>query len=285
MNPFTDFLEAQATAYSHGVISEQNFLSTCLLELKNKKQDKACRMAISTLKTKPRWAAPYLVLGRFSEMCFEDDEAIDYYKKALVACPDCITTYDLLADLLRRNTDYKGCLEIVTKGLLKLGKQNSGSFKVARVALLSRRTEALRATKHYVQAIEARKQSINLYPESGELLMDLAEMYNEVGYYQKTIDIVDGYLKKHPNDTTGSYYRGFAFAQLGQSQRAIADLSRFIERNRSTIAFKSEDRKARLLRAQLYEKIGKTALAKADLAFLEKEQKDAYDDTVFRSTK
>ncbi len=120
----------QAVAYSHGIRNEQIFLSTCLLELKSKEQEKVRSMALSALKAKPLLAAPNLVLWRLSEMCFDDDEAINYYKKVLNACPDCIITYDLLAERLRRNTSCHGCLEIVTKGPLKLSGQNSSSPKL-----------------------------------------------------------------------------------------------------------------------------------------------------------
>ena len=88
-------------------------------------------MALSTAKTRPNWAAPYLALGYLAKICFEDDEAITYLKKAISTAPECITGYAELAEALRKNTDFQGCLEIVAKGLAKLGKlyNEAGSYK------------------------------------------------------------------------------------------------------------------------------------------------------------
>ncbi len=163
-----------------------------------------------------------------------------------------------------------------------IGDTKDDEMRLTKSDLYFCKASDLTALKRFDQAVSSMEQH---YQCTGDYSLGgsrLAEAYINAKQYQNVVKFCTARLKVTPVLLDHYFWRGLAYKALGQDKLAIADLSKFIQRNNSTIAVNSKDRTARTARAELYEKTGQTQLAKADRSFLQKEQIDAYNDTIFR---
>lgn len=261
--------------------AENQFYFACHLLIAYHEIDKATKFARKAIVDHPTWCAPYLILGNIAELSFEDQPATEFYKKAIEAAPNCLHGYYCLADHLRRCTNYQGSLQAIQKGLALVGPNPTDDIRHIACNLYTVQSMNYSALKQYKSAVKSLEASDGLYPGLNTRRTNLADALLDDKQYSKVIDLSSKVLKQQPQFLEFYNLRALAYAATNQNQEAIADLNKFIARHHSTISIVSEDRKARTLRASLYEKIGNLKLAKIDRDFLNKEQLDAYKDTTF----
>lgn len=261
--------------------TENQFYFACHLLIAYNEIDKASKFARKAIVDHPTWCAPNLILGNIAELSFEDQPATEFYKKAIEAAPNCIQGYSCLADHLRRCTDYQGSLQAIQKGLALVGPNQTDDIRHIACNLYTVQSMNYSALKQFKNAVKSLEATDVLYPGLNTRRTNLTEALIADKQYSKAIDLSSKVLKQQPQFLEFYHLRALAYAATNQNREAIADLNKFIARHHSTIARESEDRKARALRASLYEKTGNLKSAKTDRDFLAKEQLDAYKDTTF----
>lgn len=240
------------------------------------------KMAQSAIKEHPHWCAPYILIGRIAKDQYEDDLAMANFKKGAQVAPLCTLPLKEIAMSLQRDTAYEQSIALVDKTLKLIGDKKDSETRLTRAELYFCKASALTALKRFDQAAACMEQHYQCTFDSNMGGSRLAEAYLKAGQYKNVVKFCTAKLKNEPVFMDYYFWRGLSYQALGQDKLAIADLTKFIHPNNSTIAVNSKDRMARTARAALYEKTGQIQLAKADRNFLQKEQIDAYNDTIFR---
>ncbi|CAN5130318.1 hypothetical protein BH11CYA1_BH11CYA1_06800 [soil metagenome] len=261
--------------------TENQFYFACHLLIAHKDLAKATNFARAAITTHPTWCAPYLILGNIAELSFEDDAAIVYYKKGIEAAPNCLQAYASLSGLLRSCTDYQGSMEITKEAINMVGAMPPEELRSIACELYSSQSFNFTALKQHKNAIKSLLAIDAIVPNFNRSTVFLTRAFLDDKQYNEAIELASKVLKQQPQFLEFYDLRAQAYAGLNQNQKAINDLNKFIVRQHSAISVASEDRKARTLRASLFEKTGNSKLAKIDRDFLAKEQLEAYKDTTF----
>jgi lipoprotein NlpI len=63
-----------------------------------------------------------------------------------------------------------------------------------------------------------------LAPNRADILLYLAERYEDAGFFSGAADAYEAYLKLRPDDATARRERGFAYCRFGRTKAALPDL-------------------------------------------------------------
>lgn len=262
--------------------AERQFYNLGVETCNKKNYNLVRRLAQAAIKDHPTWCAPYVLLGRIAREQFEDDEAIAQFRKGAKVAPLCTLPPRELAIALQHDTHYEQSIAVVDSALKMIGDSRGDEIRLAKSELYYCKASDLTALKRYEEAVGSMEQYYHTAFVYDLNAYRLAEAYLNAKQYANVVKFCNSQIKARPNLLENYYWRGLAHQALGQDKLAIDDLSKFIQRNSSTIAVNSKDRKARVARADLYEKTGQMQLAKAERNYLQREQIDAYNDTLFR---
>lgn len=263
-------------------LAERKFYRSGIETMQKKNFGLVQKMAQSAIKEHPHWCAPYILIGRVAKDQYEDDLAMANFKKGAEVAPLCTLPLKEMAASLQRDTAYEQSIALVDKTLKMIGDNKDLEMRLTRSELYFCKASDLTALKRFDRAVACMEQYYQCTFDSNLGGSRLAEAYLKAGQYKNAVKFCSAKLKVEPVFIDYYFWRGLSYQALGQDKLAIADLCKFIQPNNSTIAVNSKDRTARTARAALYEKTGQMQLAKADRNFLQKEQIDAYNDTIFR---
>jgi tetratricopeptide (TPR) repeat protein len=247
-------------------------------------------MCKDALKKHPKWASPYYFLAKIADDHFDDILALKYRQEAVNANPCWINLSENYAEKLTDAGRPKEAIRVADDALtVCAGHENEDPVRSVAHRLRFHKAVGLYNLKDFTGAAAALEE-ISQLERTNEDQKLLAEVYIDAKQPSKALVIANKLVKARENDFRFRFLRARAYAAAEQWQKAIDDLSSCLKLDRSLIhsdtlncakLYQSSD--VLLLRATLYEKLGKKDLAQKDRTTLKKERADSFKEIPFRS--
>jgi len=233
----------------------------------------------------PQWATPYFMLAKLADSALDDLESAANFKRAFELSPNWPAAALAAVQKLILCDKPREAIPIADAGL-KICYENvyySSEF----LGQLSRsKAEALYNLKEYAAAAQV-LEKIQKHNRLEPMEKQLATCYKASKQWAKCLALADNYLKEHPTNEDFRLLRAQAYSATGQWQKAVDDLTINLNLHRAmkhrifsaTEIFRKQE--VLLLRAQMYEKLGRKDLAKKDRNELNRQRSDSYQDAPF----
>lgn len=248
--------------------------------------EKLCKEAI---KNHPNWASPYFILAKTAEFALEDEHAIALFHRAVKLNPHWLQADYDYAMALKACENFKEAVT-VADAALKICDAYPDAKATHKYKHLLRRCKAqslYNLHDYTTAALEIKKEPV--YERGQPMQKLLAQCYRESKQWPEFFSCTDSYVRSHEQDEDFRFLRAQAYSGSGQWQKAIDDLTvnlRLYDARKSKklgISEVYDEREVRLLRAQMYDKLGKKDLAKKDRAMLNEQMGRSYKETLFRA--
>lgn len=171
----------------------------------------------------------YFLLGDAYYKQGRGDEAIETYKKAILAKPDIYELYPSLADVYRSQNRFTDAINVLREGLRVF--PNDGNFYTDLSWYYS-------LSNRHDEAIQAAQAAIKFLPNRFMAYTNLCRAYNDVGKPEMAIIACNSALKLKPDDGETYFYLGRANSLLKRTaeasrhyKRAVAGLLEFTKAN------------------------------------------------------
>jgi len=241
-------------------------------------------------RSHPHWATPYYILGKLADYGLDDAESAANYRRAFELSPNwpvaalgCVQKL-ILCDKPRE------AIPIADAGIKICAAHIDSNTAAECIGQLTRcKAEALYNLKDYAaaaQTLETIQKRNRLEPMEKQL----ATCYKASNQWAKCFAVSDNYLKDHPDNEDFRLLRAQAYAATGQWQKAVDDLTANLSLHRPmkhrgfTVTEVFKKKEVLLLRAQMYEKLGRKDLAKKDRNELNRQMTDSYQDAPFQNS-
>lgn len=242
----------------------------------------------NTLSAHPNWVTPYLCLAQLAQKNFEVEEGLSYCRKALAINPQCINILELYCKQLRNECHYEEALKVADQGLRVVEERKNeipvNNLAVCKAKFLVLKSKTLRALKKNKEAISCMETLKSLRRGTSIIHLELAETLIAEKQPERAINICSEALKINANDFDYYLMRAKAYKLAGQTQKAIDDLTTFINITAVKAPLKPPTQEARRLRAELCDQVGQKQMASQDRAYLKNLINTGYSDAPFRST-
>lgn len=248
--------------------------------------DEAKKNIAARLKINPNWSLLYLLQSEIAELEFREEDQIKLLKRALAAEPECVVAAFKLSDYFKETGKPEESAKLLKNTLACL----PSGLSAERIETLKNLSKVQLRLKDYAGAETSLKEAIHLYPIdtfNQDLLIDV---YIEQGRWKDVKDTAEQALKSKRLEPSFYYYRALANTHLGNLKEAEKDLDTFIggcsapQHDLQNLPAHSVLKKARELRAEVYEKTGRKSLAVKDRNYLKELQKEAFDNCIFRES-
>ncbi|MFA5384500.1 MAG: tetratricopeptide repeat protein [Eubacteriales bacterium] len=80
----------------------------------------------------------------------------------------------------------------------------------------------------YKDAFGMYERAVQKTPDNSDLVLELAAMGYQLGEFDKTIQYLEGEIKRHPVNAQAYYFRGIVFAGKKDYKKGIQDVEKFI---------------------------------------------------------
>jgi len=181
------------------------------------------------------WSDRGLLLGSLRR----DEESIASLEKAIALAPEAPAPWlnkALSEETLNRNEEaiqsYERFLELAPPDLLshiQHAKVRIEHLKAKMGAAASSASEPSQPRAEDGQSVLAMGQITGASPQTGEDLLERAQVLEQAGKYEDAIDCLDQVLGREPKKEGAWYIRGCCLQQLGELEEAIASLDRSVE--------------------------------------------------------
>ncbi|MBP9091035.1 tetratricopeptide repeat protein [bacterium] len=248
------------------------------------------KLARAALRAHPQWASPNYVLAKVVDVHFEDIQCIEYFKLAIKASPHWLDASIACADKLNTCEKSAEAVAVCTEAL----KYCAGLPKQAELTLYMRllryrKAQALFNLKDFSGA--AREMEADSARETEPIrLKFLAGCYVQSKQWTKALAIASRILQQSPNDYSFRLLRAQIYAAMNQPQNAIDDLSNCLQLKKYMVSNTGlgpmdvlAEQEVRVLRASMYDKLGKKELAQKDRAAVKAANDRTYKETIFRT--
>jgi len=255
--------------------------------LKTAKVNEIKNLCKEASKSHPLWATPYFILAKLADNGLDDLEAAAYYRRAFELNPNWLAAACGCAQRLVASDKPRESLPIADAGLKVAWEHRRTDPSSEFIGPLTRcKAEALVNLKDYDAAAQA-LETVQPRYRTEPMEKQLATCYKASKQWTKCLTATNNYLKNHPDNEDFRLLRAQAYAGTGQWQKAVDDLTANLELHRpmkhrvftSTEVFRK--REVLLLRAQMYEKLGRKDLAKKDRNELNRQMVDSYQEAPF----
>lgn len=247
-------------------------------------------LARAALRAHPQWASPYYVLAKVVDAQFEDQQCIEYLKLAIKASPHWLDASTACADKL--NTCEKSAEAVaVCSAALKYcaGLPKQAGLTLYMRLLRYRKAQALFNLKDFIGA--AREMEVDSAGETEPIRLKLlAGCYVQSKQWTKALATANRLVQQCPSDYSFRLLRAQIYAGMNQPKKAIDDLSQCLQLKKFTVSNTGlgpmdvlAEREVRVLRASMYDKLGKKELAQKDRAAVKAANDRTYKETVFRT--
>jgi len=210
-------------------------------------------LAKRALVIDPQWGNAYKILAQVENDKGEHQKAVEYANKALAAKKPDIKAY------LQRTLSYQA-LGKNKLALADITEYLKYTFTDPDMHLL--RAGILRALKQPIEEIEEYKAALKLHYRD-YTVYQLAQTYEQIGKFEPAIAELTKLIKATGQDAEAFQKRGHLYMRLKKYNEAIADYSKAISIEASPRFYKE--------RAAVYQQMGNTRAAQADLAMSKKE--------------
>lgn len=283
-------LRRAASVYQHEPNNQLAFFDAARYFLSTRDYVAAEKLARGALRAHPQWASPNYVLAKVVDAQFEDIKCIEYLKLAIKASPHWLDASLACADKLNTCEKSAEAVAVSTEAL----KYCAGLPKEAGLTIYMRRlryskAHALYNLKDFSGA--AREMEVDSAHETLAIrLKFLAECYVRSRQWNKALSIANRILQQSPNDYSFRLLRAQIYAGMNQPKKAIEDLSKCLQLKKYMVSNTGigpmdvlVEREVRVLRASMYDKLGKKELAQKDRAAVKAATDRTYKETVFRT--
>lgn len=210
-------------------------------------------LAKRALVIDPQWGNAYKILAQVENDKGEHQKAVEYANKALAAKKPDIKAY------LQRTLSYQA-LGKNKLALADITEYLKYTFTDPDMHLL--RAGILRALKQPIEEIEEYKAALKLHYRD-YTVYQLAQTYEQIGKFEPAIAELTKLIKATGQDAEAFQKRGHLYMRLKKYNEAIADYSKAISIEASPRFYKE--------RAAIYQQMGNSRAAQADLAMSKKE--------------
>lgn len=252
----------------------------------SKRLDEAKKNIADKLKTNPNWSLLYFLQSDIAELEFREEDQILLLKKALAAEPECVGAAFKLSDYYKETGKPEESVKILKNTLARL----PGNLSPERIETLKNLSKVQLNLKDYAGAEASLKEAIQLYPIDSFNHSLLIGVYIESARWKDVKATADQVLKSKNIEPSFYYFRALANFNLGGLKEAERDLDTFIsgcstpQHDLQNLPAHSVLKKARELRAEIYEKTGRKNQAAKDRNYLKGLQKEAFDNCIFRES-
>jgi tetratricopeptide (TPR) repeat protein len=248
------------------------------------------KLARAALRAHPQWASPNYVLAKVVDVQLEDIQCIEYFKLAIKASPHWLDASIACADKLNACEKAAEAVAVCTEALeygASLPKEPGLAMYMRRLRLS--KAHALFSLGDFSGA--AREMEVDSAHETLAIrLKFLAECYVRSRQWNKALAIANRIVQHSPNDYSFRLLRAQIYAGMNQPKKAIDDLSQCLQLKKFTVSNTGlgpmdvlAEREVRVLRASMYDKLGKKELAQKDRAAVKAANDRTYKETVFRT--
>lgn len=165
------------------------------------------------------------------------DEATKACEKAIQLDPVDPTPYILLGRICNKQQNYQMAIESAKKALEKLEHQDPFRASIVELPTTFKRTQAHILLGQAYKALGDFLSAKSNYEEADKLseiyefdvLMDLIYLYLEVRLHQEVIKICNRVLKLNPDSKKIYLYRGRAYLEINEKDKALADFQQAID--------------------------------------------------------
>jgi tetratricopeptide (TPR) repeat protein len=248
------------------------------------RMDEAKKNIAAKLITNPNWSLLYLLQAEIAELEFREEDQIRYLKKALEVDPVCVSAADSLSRYYCETGHIQEAADLLKRTLSYISPEKSAS-RIETLKNLSRVQLYLADT---AGAEASLKEIIEMSPDDELCVLYLVKIYAKQGRWKEVYELADGRLHRKDGNILFLYHRANASFNLGDFKNAEKDVTEFLKllsqqrRIYLDISTSKDNQDARRLRAKIYEKTGRKAMAKAELEKLKSTQKETYDSMLFR---
>jgi len=240
-----------------------------------------------TSNSHPHWATPYFVLAKLADSGLDDLEAAVNYRRAFELSPTWLAAANGCAQKLVLCGKPKEAIPIADAGLKICWAYENSLVCAEYIGQLTRcKAEALYNLKDYAAAAQT-LETMGKLNRSEPMEKQLATCYKASKQWTKCLATTNSYIKDHPDNEDFRLLRAQAYVGTGQWQKAADDLTvnlklhRPIKHRVLTGMEVLRKREVLLLRAQMYEKLGRKDLAKKDRNELNRQMVDSYQEAPF----
>lgn len=272
-------LAAAGSRYRRQPHSERAALDYGIALLENRQYKEAKELSARARKDHPDWQSIYIINGIIALVELDDDRALKCFNRVLAARPDEPLALHLRFEQYRNRGKYSLALADLNHMLSLL----TPAQKEERSRLLLARARIYKVDKQYARCIQDTKELQKLFPESTTGLREQLEANYELANYDAVIADANDLLARAPTVGITRVFRAKAYAARKNYKAAIKDLNVHLEHLDRDRKLLPNNQELILLRASLYDKIGRKDLGDADRNWLKKELKEAYKDAWFRT--
>lgn len=249
--------------------------------------DKCRSVCNEAIKQHPQWISPYLVMAEVSHSTYDDAAGLDYCRKALSLNPCCLDTLLDYAKLLRQERQFEKALEC-SNTALKIIESHPGEFApgaraIAKTKGLIERSRCLILLNRRKEAIACMDEIRRLTPGMTIVHTELIDTLIDDKQPGRAIAVASQALKLRSSDFDYYLQRARAYKLNNQPQKAVEDLTTFINIASVKATYKPSTVEAREMRAALCEQIGNKKLAELDRSYLKGLINSTYANAPFRS--
>ncbi len=221
------------------------------------------------------WCSPNFLQAKLAmKRDMDDEEALKQLSQSYQKRPNCLAVADAYANQLLEMNKPQEALKVCDSALTLTATLEHGKDSY-RHCFLGLKARVLHRIKDYKGAAAALYQDPLLRKHYLYWRLVLTELVADQ-QWEKVASEASKIIKANPEVNDTHFFRGQAYAQLGKTDEAIADLSQWIAQDQTYRGFQDGPKNPRMtnaaytLRAKLYEKIGRADLAKKDIETMKK---------------
>lgn len=200
-----------------------------IIEFRLTQYDSAIADAKKAIELNPQ-AHPeaYLLLGTLADRDGDHDARIAYMTKAISILPTYAAAYAGRGHGYENENKYDQALADFNKAI-SLDPSLASALKSDFVIVYIKRGDRSVQLGQYQVGIDDFNKALLLDTTNARALGDLADAYNAVAQYDKTIVIATQNITLNPDYPFGYANRGIAYLDLGKDDLALTDLNKAIE--------------------------------------------------------
>lgn len=248
------------------------------------RMEEAKKNIAAKLITNPNWSLLYLLQAEIAELEFREEDQVKFLKKALEVDPTCVTAADSLSRYYSETGHIQEAADLLRSTLNQISPEKSAG----RIEILKNLSKVQLYLKDKAGAEASLQEILKMSPDDELCVLQLVKMYTKQGRWKEVYSLANTQLKLSKTDSLFLYHRANASFNLGDYKNAELDVNSFLKRLTKqgqidfNISANYDNQNARMLRAKIYEKTGREAMAKAELDYLKSTQKETYKRCLFR---